>query len=418
MSKLAINGGKPTITRKQPHYVWPPQASLRELRQIAKQRNEDIVIKGNAGPIGELERKFKKFLDNQVAYAVAFNAGTTALLAAYIAVGIEAGDEIIVPAITYHAAVTPLFMLRAKPVVVDVDAESWCIDPKQIKKAITSKTKAITVVHQWGHPANMDAITKIAQKHGLKIIEDCSHAHGSRYKNQPVGTFGDVAVFSLQANKLVFAGEGGMLVTNTKEVYERALLVGHYRDRARDDIQDYFYQQFWVTGYGLKLRMSPFNAIVALHSLFAAKERIKQRQKCLSYFREQLNQLPELSLPVPTSEYDMGAWYGFKPIYSAKKLHQISREKYIAALQAEGVVIKAPSSPAFSYLPLFQIKDDKLFSKNNKQTYQPGDFPVAEKLSATAVSLPTFTRWSIDKPVIDQYLQAMRKVQQHAQELI
>lgn len=418
MPQLAINGGKPVIQTLEPHFTWPPAGNLAELRDLARQRNEDIVIAGNAGPIGELENAFKGFLKQGVKYAVAFNSGTSGLLAAYVGIGIAEADEVIVPALTYHAAVSPLFILKATPVVVDIDKKSWCIDPKKIEQAITEKTKAITVVHQWGHPAEMDAITKIAQKYNLQIVEDCSHAHGSSYKGKMVGTFGDVAVFSLQANKLVFAGEGGMLVTNNQEVHDRAVLLGHYRDRSRDDIANEEYRQFWVTGYGLKLRMSPFNAIVALHALRAAPKRIKHRHRCLSYFRDQLAHLPEISMPVPDSHIDLGAWYGFKPLYNPRKLHNIPRDRYIAALQAEGVEVDAPSAPAFSELAMYQQKDDKLFPTNHKKTYHPGDFPVAEKLAATSLSLPTFTNWPADKEIIDAYVVAFTKVHNHAQELL
>lgn len=418
MPHLAVNGGSPAVTISQPHFYWPPDAKLKELRELGKQRNTDISIKGNTGPIGQLEGAFLNFLDDSAEYAVAFNAGTTALLAAYVGVGIHPGDEVIVPAITYHAAVSPLFILQARPVLVDVDENSWCLDPELIEAAITDKTKAITVVHQWGYPAEMDAIMSIANKYDLRVIEDCSHAHGSTYKDQQVGTIGDVGVFSLQANKLIFAGEGGMLVTSDPEIHDRAILLGHYRDRARDAIIDPFYQQFWQTGYGLKLRMSPFNAIVALHALRAAHSRIKSRHKALLYLRKQLEQLSELLFSTHADHIFRGAWYGCKPRYLSEKLKGISREMYIKALQAEGVNVSAPSSPPFSLLPLFQIKDDKLYARNFKYTYKEGDFPIAEMLAETSLSLPTFTDWPHSKKIIDQYVAAFQKVHTYADELL
>lgn len=130
MPQLAINGGKPVIQTLEPHFTWPPAGNLAELRDLARQRNEDIVIAGNAGSIGELENAFKGFLKQGVKYAVAFNSGTSGLLAAYVGIGIAEADEVIVPALTYHAAVSPLFILKATPVVVDIDKKSWCIDPK------------------------------------------------------------------------------------------------------------------------------------------------------------------------------------------------------------------------------------------------------------------------------------------------
>lgn len=409
---LALFGGQPTITLPHPHFVWPPKASQAELQELTAQRDKDISIKGSSGPIRELEDAWKAFLKQAVKHAITFNSGTSALLAAYFSLGIGEDDEVIAPAITYHAAVSCLYFLKAKPVLVDVKLSDWTLDPEKIKEKITPKTKAITVVHQWGHPAEMDKILEIAKEFKLKVIEDCSHAHGSAYSGQPVGTFGDVAVFSLQANKIVFAGEGGVLVTNSDEVHDRATLLGHYRDRSRDEIIDPFYQQFWVTGYGLKLRMSVFNAITALHALRALPERIQERHRCLKYFREGLSDLPELVLPPDSGEKNyLGAWYGFKPRYISEKLHNISREKYFQALVAEGVEVSEPGSPAFSSLPLFTVANDKMFSLSKKKViYTSGEFPVAERLAAEGLSLPTFTNWKSDKKIIDQYITAFHKV--------
>jgi dTDP-4-amino-4,6-dideoxygalactose transaminase len=417
-AQLALLGGIPVIQTPHPHFVWPPQSSALEKIELGEQRDRDISIKGRSGPIFQLEEEFLKFLQHQRKFAITFNSGTAALMASYFALGIGEDDEVICPAITYHAAVTPLYFLKANPVLVDVDARTWTLDPDLIEAAITPQTKAITVVHQWGHPGDMDAIMEIAKKHNLKVIEDCSHAHGSTYKGKQVGTFGDIAVFSLQANKIVFAGEGGILVTNSTEYHDRATLLGHYRDRARDEIKDPFYQQFWVTGYGLKLRMSPYNAITARYALQELEKNILSRYSCLSYFSQKLAHLPEISVPYVSPTVTMGAWYGFKPIYHSEKLFNIPREKYIQLLKSEGVEVSEPGSPAFSELPLFQIKDDKMYTKpRNKRTYQLGDFPVAEKLAKSALSLPTFTNWPKDKKMIDQYAKAFQKVHDLAHQL-
>jgi dTDP-4-amino-4,6-dideoxygalactose transaminase len=229
MKKLAINGGSKSVTIPKPHEIWPPKASIRELIELAYQRNKDIGIKGKTGPIKFFEDLFAEFMNHKVRYQITFNSGTSALFAAYFAIGLNEGDEVIGPALTYHAALSPLFVLKAHPVLVDIDVNTRCIDVNKIEEKITSKTKAITVVHQWGHPADMDKILLIAKKHNLKIIEDCSHAHGSKYKNELCGTFGDVAIFSLQTNKAMFAGEGGILITNNSEIYNRATLLGHSR---------------------------------------------------------------------------------------------------------------------------------------------------------------------------------------------
>ncbi len=412
IEQLALLGGKPAVSIPRPHEIWPPPASQVELEDIAEQRNRDISIKGKSGPIKDFEEAFKGFLEDKIKFTVSFNSGTSALLAAYFAVGIDAGDEIIGPCLTFHAALSPVYLLRAVPVLVDIDINNRCIDPTKIEERITSKTKAITVVHQWGHPAEMDAIMPIAQKYGLKVIEDCSHAHGSRYKGRLCGTFGDVAVFSLQANKALFAGEGGILVTNSSMYHDRATLLGHYRDRSKDEIVDPNLQKYWVTGFGLKLRMSPFNAIVAKHSLNHFPLVKLGRHTCLKYFIQRLKEVEFIEPPFIADNVDMGGWYGFKPLYKQERLGGISRNLLIAALKAEGMEVDAPSAPVLSTLPLYNDEYSPLFPLH-RQSLSPQtqvNFPIGTQVENEALSLPTFYDWEVHKPIIDQYIDAFKKV--------
>lgn len=411
---------KPAITaRSLPHEVWPPNAGEAELNEIRDQRNKDIRIAGRSGPIKDFEERFLDFMEGKIKYAVSFNSGTSALLAAYFAIGIKTGDEVIGPALTYHAALSPMFLLGGKPILADIEENSRCIDPNDIEKRITEKTKAITVVHQWGHPADMDRILEIAKRHNLKVIEDCSHAHGSRYKGKLCGSMGDVAVFSLQANKMVFAGEGGILVTNNANIHDKATLLGHYRDRSKKDIIDPDLQKFWVTGFGQKLRMSALNAIVAKHSLEAFPERKEGRRKCLTYLTEQLEQFPFIQATKISSDIDMGAWYGFKPLYNPAGLYGLSREKFIRALQAEGMEIDAPSAPVLATTPLYNVNYDPLFqSTENRDMVQAQNLPVASGVEASALSLPTFYDWENDKILIDEYIDAFKKVEERVRRLV
>ena len=417
-NKLAINGGAKSIVVSQPHEVWPPQASQAELNEIIDQRKFDISIKGKTGIISDLENIFLDFLENKVKYAITFNSGTSGLLAAYYAIGIDEDDEVIGPALTYHAALSPAYMLKANIKLVDIDIENRCIDPYKIERVITDKTKAITVVHQWGHPADMDKIIQIADKYNLKIIEDCSHAHGSKYKGKPCGTFGDVAVFSFQAAKMIYAGEGGILVTNSKSIYERATLLGHYRDRSRDEVEDPMLQRYWVTGFGLKLRMSPLNAVVAKHAILEFPDRKKQRHQCLSYFNKRLAEINYIKPHFVGKDIDMGAWYGFKPLYKKEFLNNIPIQNVVAALQAEGMEVTCASAPALSNTPLFS--DTKMIMFKNRKGFVPNSpsaTPVALQVENEALSLPTFYNWNKDKEIIDQYICAFKKLQENSHEI-
>lgn len=358
-------------------------------------------------------------MDNKVKYAVTFNSGTSALLAAYFAINLDTKDELIGPALTYHAALSPAFLLKANIILCDIDKNSRCMDANKIENLITEKTKAITVVHQWGYPTEMNKISEIAQKYNLKVIEDCSHAHGSKYKGRFCGSFGDAAVFSLQANKAIFAGEGGILVTNSENIYNRAVLLGHYRDRCKDEIKNPKLQKFWVTGFGLKLRMSPFNAIVAKHSLRNFEKIKLGRHQCLNYFIQRLREIEYIEAPTIESSIDMGAWYGFKPLYLKEKLNNISRDRLISALQKEGMEVSAPSGKMLSNEPLYNSTKNPLFSKVYKQKFNNAEnTPMAKLVQDSALSLPTFYDWKNDKKIIDSYIEVFKKIKDNYKELI
>lgn len=409
--QLALYGGIPSVSVCQPHEIWPPQATQNELLELCEQRQADISIKGRTGIIKELEEQFLRFLDPKIRYGLTFNSGTSALLAAYFALGIKEEDEVIGSVLTFHAALSPALMLKANIRLVDIERGSRCLDPEKLESAITDKTKVITVVHQWGHPADMDRILKIAKKHNLKIIEDCSHAHGSKYRGKACGTFGDVAVFSFQAAKMVFAGEGGILVTNNQDVYERATLLGHYRDRSKEEITTPHLQQYWVTGFGLKLRMSPLNAVIAKHALINFDKFKVGRHRCLNFFNERLADIHFIERHHIEPEIDMGAWYGFKPLFLPDKLPKVTFHKVIEALRAEGVEVSQASAPLLCTQPLYNLYPDDMFPDRVAKIVQSAnEFPVASHIYDNCFSLPTFYDWDRDRPIIEQYIAAFRKV--------
>jgi len=411
MEQLALHGGEPAISVKQPHSVWPPAASPAELAEIAAQRTKDIYIHGSVGPIRELEDAFLEFLGGDVPYAITYNSGTSALFAAYFALGVQDGAEVLGPALTFHAALSPVYALKGTVVLVDVAADTRCIDPDDIERWLTPATRVLTVVHQWGHPCDMDRIMDIARRNGLAVVEDCSHAHGSRYKGRLCGTFGDVAVFSLHANKTVFAGDGGILVTSRQDVHDRATLLGHYRDRSQDRVIDPGHRRHWLTGYGLKLRMSPFNAIVAKHSLAAFDTRAKERRTCQEYFRQELAGAQCLE-PLHVASYaDMGAWYGFKPLYRPEKLGGLSKSDLIDVLRAEGMHVNAlPPGTLLATLPLYHEPSTGMFADHQTRANDPAAYPVARDIEARALSLPIFSNWENDRKTIDQYVTAFHKL--------
>ncbi|MEG2571266.1 MAG: DegT/DnrJ/EryC1/StrS family aminotransferase, partial [Clostridia bacterium] len=224
MANLALLGGEKTVTIDYEAVATRPVVCQKGIDAAV-----EIMKKGeisNSSVVDVFEAKFKKFVGAE--YGACLSNGTSCLQAALFAVGVGAGDEVIVPSFTFWASAAPIIATNGVPIFCETDPETHCLDPKDVEARITPKTKAIMVVHVWGNPADMDAIMAIAKKHNLKVVEDCSHAHGSTYKGKKVGTIGDVGCFSMQGSKLLVAGEGGIFVTNTKEYYERALALGSY----------------------------------------------------------------------------------------------------------------------------------------------------------------------------------------------
>ena len=215
MSKLAIKGGKSLIEHEWEK--WPVVGKT-EIELVKK-----VTESGNWSYNGPMEAEFKKkWADfNESKYVILVANGTVSLQLAWEALGIGYGDEVIVPGLTWQADAATVVDVNAIPILVDVEEDSWCIDPAKIEAAITLRTKAIAAVHFYGTICNMDAIRTIAQKHSLLLLEDCSHQHGSVYKGKKVGTMGDIGSFSLQITKVLTSGEGGILTTDSFEIAEK-----------------------------------------------------------------------------------------------------------------------------------------------------------------------------------------------------
>jgi perosamine synthetase len=199
--------------------IYKPDLSGNE-REYVNQCLDSTWISSKGSYIEKFELGFADFTN--IKYAVSVSNGTVALHVALLALDIGPGDEVIVPTLTYIASVNAITYVGATPVFVDSLEDTWQMDPNDVAKKVSDKTKAIMVVHLYGHPCDMDSIAKIAKDNGLKIVEDCAEAIGSKYKNTHVGSVGDVATFSFFGNKTITTGEGGMVLTNDKAVADKA----------------------------------------------------------------------------------------------------------------------------------------------------------------------------------------------------
>ena len=237
MGKLAITGGEPI--RKKRFDAWPVYS------EKEREALEDVLTSHNWGgqpfPGKHGDAVGKKFAELHTAkYGQCVNTGTVAIQAALKAIDIRPGDEVIVPAYTWEGTVGPVLLINAVPVFVDVDPETYCLDAKLIEQAITPKTRAILPVHLGMRFADLDVIMPLAAKHKLKVIEDCAHAHGGMWRDKGAGSMGDLGAFSFQSSKLITSGEGGAVITNNLEYFERAQ---SYINTGRASVTDKFHHR-------------------------------------------------------------------------------------------------------------------------------------------------------------------------------
>ncbi|MDQ1304696.1 MAG: perosamine synthetase [Actinomycetota bacterium] len=284
-----------------------------------------------SGVIAELESALETYHGR--AHAVLTSSGTAALHAMYAAC-LKPGDEVIAPAYTFFATVTPLLHLGVRPVLADCD-ENGNLDPADVRARITPRTKAIVVTHLWGIPADMSALGEQAEQNGLLLLEDGSHAHGARVAGRLAGTFGVAAAFSMNGPKPLSAGEGGFVLTDD-ETYYRVLLFSQYNKRCLNEIApDFPLRAYARTGAGLKFRIHPLVAAIALEQLGHLDDYLQGRAAVAGRMREQLGRLPGLIAPVLPAG-TTASWYGLPLTHQPEKLGGLPIERFHRALLAEG----------------------------------------------------------------------------------
>ncbi|MEO0853273.1 MAG: DegT/DnrJ/EryC1/StrS family aminotransferase, partial [Cyanobacteria bacterium J06648_11] len=237
-------------------------------RNIATSKDGTLLVK-------QFEAEFRSLTQTQ--HALTVNSGTAALHSAYFAVGVRKNTEVIVPSYTWFATAAPVLQLGATPIFCDIDPDTLTIAPDRVEALITERTRAICAVHVWGNPAAMERLAAIAQKYRIALIEDASHAHGATYQDRPVGSWGDIACFSLQGSKAVSGGELGIVVTNTAELYDRMLLLGHY-GRIPQDLQTHRWD-LDALSLGFKYRPHLYGVALALGSLRRLPELNRLRRR-------------------------------------------------------------------------------------------------------------------------------------------
>jgi perosamine synthetase len=358
-------------------------------------------------------------------YALACNTGTAALHCAMFGCEIGVGDEIICPSLTFWASTLQVFSLGATVVFADILPDTLCIDPADIEHRITERTRAIMVVHYMGHPADMDPIMEIARRHNLKVIEDVSHAQGGLYKGRKLGTFGDVAGMSLMSGKSFAIGEAGILATNDRKIYERAIAFGHY-ERYNDSIETEELKPFQGLPLGgYKYRMHQMSSAVGRVQLKHYDARMAEIRRAMNYFWDLLADVPGLKAHrTPTgSDSNMAGWYAPHGLYRPHELDGLSVTRFAEAVRAEGSECTPGVNKPLHLHPLLNTCDvyghdrpTRIAFSNRDLRQPPGSLPVSEEIGRLTYSIPWFKHY--EPAIIEQHANAFRKAAENHEALL
>lgn len=390
--ELAINGGKPVRDEMLPYgHQWIDEEDVKAVIEVLR---SDWITQGPK--VSEFEKEFAKYVGAR--YAVAVNSGTAALHAACFAAQIEKGYEAITTPITFMASANSVLYQGGTPIFADINADTLNIDPEEIKKKITRKTKALIPVDFTGLPVDLEKISQIAKDNNLIIIEDASHALGATYKDRKIGSISDMTVFSFHPVKHITTGEGGMVTTNNKEYYERLKLFRtHGITKEKDKLLNYegpWYYEMQELGYNY--RLTDFQCALGLSQLKKIDRIIQRRREIVNKYNSEFKNMPEITIPQTNSDESNPAWHIYIIQLNLEKL-KVERRKIFEALQAENIGVNV------HYIPIhLQPYYQKRFG------YHPGDFPKAENYYLRAITLPIFPKMT-DKD-IDDVIKAVKKV--------
>jgi perosamine synthetase len=299
--------------------------------------------------IYRFQNDFAKYQDAQ--FALATSSCTGAIHLALMALGVIAGDEVILPDITWIASVEPVLYIGAKPVFVDILEDSWCIDPGKIEQAITPKTKAIIVVHLYGNVCEMDTIMAITKKHNLVLLEDAAEGLGSEYKGKKAGSIGDAGVFSFHGTKTMTTGEGGILITNNESVFEKAKVLNDHGRNPKDPEN----KMFWMREYGYKYKMSNLQAALGCAQVSRMEELVNKKREIFNWYKTLLAKIPCKLNPEPG---DIKNSYWLPTVVFEKSLN-FDRDAFFSSMKENNIDSRPFFFPLTS-LPMFEDKKENI----------------------------------------------------------
>jgi dTDP-4-amino-4,6-dideoxygalactose transaminase len=366
MDKLALLGGTPVRTKPFPS--WPRITDSIKDNLFNTLESDGWGVGSNA--VRYFEEKYAKFHDAK--YAISTSSGTTALWVSLKAAGVKAGDEVILPPYTFIATGSSILMANAIPVFVDVDPETYNMDPTKIEAAITEKTKVIMPVHIAGNPCDMDAILHIAKKHNIKVIEDAAQAHGAEWDGVKVGALGAAGIFSFQTSKNISAGEGGIIVSNDDDLMAACFSYANC-GRVRGGG---WYEHHHLGG---NFRLNSMAASMLSTQLITIEKDMDLRDKNRKILDEAISQIDGLEITKMYPKTTRSANHLYLLRYDKGHFSGIPREKFFKAMQAEGVYTYGGYVP-LNREKLFTLVDTKEYPWLEGINYKDMNFPVTEKL--------------------------------------
>jgi len=371
--------------------VTKPCLGQEEIQAVAERLLSGWVVQGPK--VAEFERLWAEFVGAR--FARATSSCTTALHLALLSLGVDPGDEVIVPAFTWVATANAVEYCSAKPVFVDIDPRTFNIDPAQIESKITPRTKVILPVHEFGLSADMDAIMAVARKHNLHIVEDAACACGTRYHGQHVGTFGDVGCFSFHPRKAITTGEGGMLTTDDKDkarLFE--VLRSHgseTSDLARHEEKSFALPEFNKLGFNY--RMTDIQGAIGVEQMKKLDWILEQRRARVHRYTQQLSGLPGLVLPIEPERYT----HVYQSYVTLVEGGHAERDRVALALQDKGIATRQ-GTHALHALGYYREKYD----------FKPEDCPNAWAADQQSMALPLYATMTDEEQ--DYVISSMREV--------